>query len=73
MHLAVPNLTEQGCIVVDSTAVSCFGWDGTGQSCYGLHCSALHLTGLDCSGLPELQWSRWQYINLNLTYMQKDC
>ena len=47
MHLVVPNLTEQDCVVLDSTAVSCSGLDGTRPRCYGLHCSALHLTGLD--------------------------
>ena len=47
MHLVVPNLIEQDCVVLDSTAVSCSGLDGTRPRCYGLHCSALHLTGLD--------------------------
>ena len=28
--LIVPNLTEQDCVVLDSTAVSCSGLDGTG-------------------------------------------
>ena len=60
MHLVVPNLTEQNCVVLDSTAVSCSGRDGTGQSCYGLHYSALHLTGLDSTAVdlygPGLCW-----------------
>ena len=65
MHLAVPNLTEQDCVVLDSTAVSCSGLegtgrDGTGLSCYGLYCSALHLTGLDSTAVdlyrPGLCW-----------------
>ena len=32
MHLAVPNLTEQDCVVLDSTAVSCPRVDETGLS-----------------------------------------
>ena len=73
--LVVPNLTEQDCVVLDSTAVSCSGLegtgregtgrDGTGLSCYGLHCSALHLTGLDSTAVdlyrPGLCW-----IEMNL-------
>ena len=56
MHLVVPNLTEQDCVVPDSTATSCSGLDGTGRdgtglSCYGLHCSALHLTGIDSTAV----------------------
>ena len=65
MHLVVPSLTEQDCVVLDSTAVSCSGLNGTGQdetglSCYGLHCSALHFTGLDSTAVdlygPGLCW-----------------
>ena len=65
MHLVVPSLTEQDCVVLDSTAVSCSGLNGTGQdetglSCYGLHCSALHFTGLDSTAIdlygPGLCW-----------------
>ena len=68
--LVVPNLTEQDCVVLDSTAVSCSGLNGTGQdetglSCYGLHCSALHFTGLDSTAVdlygPGLCW-----IEMNL-------
>ena len=59
IHLVVPSLTEQDCVVLDSTAVSCSGLNGTGQdgtgrdglSCYGLHCSALHCTGLDSTAV----------------------
>ena len=60
MHLVVPNLTEQDCVVLDSTAVSCSGLNGTRLSCYGLHCSALYLTGLDSTAVglygPGLCW-----------------
>ena len=65
MHLAVPNLTEQDCIVLDSTAVSCSGLYGTGlgraaTDCTVLYCSALHLTVLDSSAVdlngPGLCW-----------------
>ena len=69
MHLAVPNLTEQDCIVLDSTAVSCSGLNGTGQdgtglSCYGLHCSALHLTGLDSTAVDL--YGTWAMLDLNV-------
>ena len=30
MHLVVPSLTEQDCVVLDSAAISCSGLDGTG-------------------------------------------
>ena len=65
MHLVVPSLTEQDCVVLDSGAISCSGLnvsgqDETGLSCYGLHCSALHLTGLDSTAIdlygPGLCW-----------------
>ena len=65
MYLVVPSLTEQVCVVLDSTAGSCSGLNGTGQggtglSCYGLHCSALHLSGLDSTAVdlyePGLCW-----------------
>ena len=63
MHLVVPSLTEQDCVVLDSAAISCSGLDGTGRnwlSCYGLHYSALHLTGLDSTAIdlygPGLRW-----------------
>ena len=29
MHLVVPNLIEQDCVVLDSTAISCSGMDET--------------------------------------------
>ena len=64
MHLVVPNLTEQGCVVVDSTVVSCIRRDGTGQSCYGLHCSALHLTGLDSTAVDL--YGTWAMLDLNV-------
>ena len=83
MHLVVPCLTEQDCVVLDSTAVSCSGLNGTGQdetglSCYGLHCSALHFTGLDSTAFdlygPGLCWiemhlagREWIGIRLNGT------
>ena len=64
MHLVVPNLTEQGCVVLDSTVVSGIGRDGTGQSCYGLHCSALHLTGLDSTAVDL--YGTWAMLDLNV-------
>ena len=64
MHLVVPNLTEQGCVVLDSTVVSCIGRDGTGQSCYGLHCSALHLTGLDSTAVDS--YGTWAMLDSNV-------
>ena len=62
MHLVVPSLTEQDCVVLDSTAVSCSGLNGTGQdrtglSCYRLYnllqlsCYRLYLTGLDSTAV----------------------
>ena len=30
MHLVVPSLTEQDCVVVDSAAISCSGLDRMG-------------------------------------------
>ena len=60
MHLVFPDLTEQDCVVLDSTAVSCSGLDGTGLRSYALHCSALHLTGQDSTAVdlyaPGLCW-----------------
>ena len=52
MHLVVPNLTEQDCVVLDSTAVSCSGLGGTGrdwaeQLRIVLLCTALDWTRLD--------------------------
>ena len=68
MHLVVPSLTEQDCVVVDSTAVSCpwlngTGRDGTGLSCYGLHFSALHWTSFDCN------WLIWTWAMLDQMYL----
>ena len=51
MHLAVPNLTEQDCVVLDSTAVSCSGLDGTGRNGVELLRIALLLTGLDSTAV----------------------
>ena len=61
--LIVPNLTEQDCVVLHSTAVSCSGLDGTGlgwavKDCTALHCTALD--GLDSTAVdlygPGLCW-----------------
>ena len=51
MHLVVPNLTEQDCVVLDSTAVSCSGLDGTGRNGVELLRIALLLTGLDSTAV----------------------
>ena len=53
MHLVVPSLTEQDCVVLDSTAVSCSGLDGTGRNGVellriALLCTALDWIRLDC-------------------------
>ena len=44
MHLVVPNLTEQDCVVLDSTAVSCSRLDETEMSRGVTDCTALHCT-----------------------------
>ena len=56
MHLVVPSLTEQDCVVLDSTAVSCSGLNGTGRDRTGLDgtglsCYRLYLTGLDSTAV----------------------
>ena len=60
MHLVVPSLTEQDCVVLDSTAVSCSGLNGTGQDKTELSCYRLYLTGLDSTAVdlyePGLCW-----------------
>ena len=65
MHLVVPSLTEQDCVVLDSTAVSCSGLNGTGRDRTGLDgtglsCYRLYLTGLDSTVVdlyePGLCW-----------------
>ena len=51
MHLAVPNLSEQDCVVLDSTAVSCYQLDETEMAevlRIALLCTALDWTRLDC-------------------------
>ena len=42
MHLVVPNLTEQDCVVLDSTAISCPGVDETGLGWAVIDCTVLH-------------------------------
>ena len=56
MHLVVPNLTEQDCVVLDSTAVSCSRLDEIEMSrgvtdCTALHCTALHFRVLDSTAV----------------------
>ena len=51
MHLVVPNLTEQDCVVLDSTAVSCSPLDETEMSrdvtdCTAVQCASLYQTRL---------------------------
>ena len=58
MHLVVPNLTEQDCVMLDSMAVSCSRLDETEMSrgvtdCTALHCTALHCTALHFSVLDS--------------------
>ena len=65
MHLVVPNLTEQDCVVLDSTAVSCSGLGGTGRDWAELLRIALLCTAIDWTRLvstavdlygPGLRW-----------------
>ena len=72
MHLVVPNLTEQDCVVLDSTAVSCSRLDETEMSrgvtdCTALHCTALHCTALQCTRLNccWLIWT-WAIVDWNV-------
>ena len=44
MHLVVPNLNEQNCVVLNSTAVSCSGLDGAGMGRGVTDCTALQYT-----------------------------
>ena len=66
------------------TELRCTFPNETDKDCTALHVNVLHWTRprrralhsagsklKDCSGLPKLQWSLWQYINLHLTFMQK--
>ena len=74
LHLARLMCTELQCTFPNETE----------KDCTALHVNVLHWTRprrralhsagsklKDCSGLPKLQWSLWQYINLHLTFMQK--
>ena len=55
------------------TVLLCTWMYSTGLDHTGLLSTAMEVSLKDYSGLPKLQWSRWQYINLHLIYMQKDC
>ena len=62
MHLVVPSLTEQDCVVLDSAAISCSGLDGTGLAellRIALLCTALDWTRLDC------YWLIWTWATLD--------
>ena len=68
MHLVVPSLTEQDCVVVDSTAVSCPWLNGTGRDWaellqITLLCTALHWTSFDCN------WLIWTWAMLDQMYL----
>ena len=60
MHLAVPNLTEQDCVVLDSTAVSCSQLDETEMA------EVLRIALL-CTALD---WTRLDYPRLKCTYVE---
>ena len=49
--LVVPNLIEQDCVVLDSTAVSCSGLEGTGRDGAELLRIALLFTALDSTAV----------------------
>ena len=66
MHLVVPSLTEQDCVVLDSAAISCSGLDGTGLAellRIALLCTALDWTRLDC------YWLIWTWATLDLNIL----
>ena len=66
MHSVVPNLTEQDCVVLDSTAVSCSGLDGTGLGWavrIALLCTALYWTRLDFC------WPIWTWAMLDINVL----
>ena len=66
MHLVVPSLTEQDCVVLDSAAISCSGLDGTGLAellRIALLCTALDWTRLDC------YWLIWTWATLDLNVL----
>ena len=60
MHLAVPNLSEQDCVVLDSTAVSCSQLDETEMA------EVLRIALL-CTALD---WTRLDYPRLKCTYVE---
>ena len=70
--LHVITIIAPNCIArLQMTVLHCMWMYSSGLDHTAELCTAPDVTWKDCSGLPELQWSWWQYIKLHLTCMQK--